>query len=153
MNPESAVDVARDILRDDDITLATVHVWTTARRATARENIVDVANGRAARRSCHGGAPCGSTYLDLRVLRAVRAMGRRGTVTISEFAGGVHAGRSAHYSGRGVDITWVNGRHVGYGSRYNMAVVVCRAFGAETIYSPSDDPWGGHSRHVHCGWS
>ena len=153
VNPESSLDVARDILRDGGITLATVHVSAGSDGATARQNIVDVANGRRARHSCHGGAPCGSTPLDLRMLRAVRAMGRRGTLSVSEFAGGVHAGRSAHYTGDAVDITWVNGRHVGPGSGYGMVVDMCREFGASEIYTPSNDPWGGHSRHVHCAWS
>lgn len=152
VDPESAADIARDILRNDRITLATVHVSSGPDGATARQNIVDVANGRQARRSCYGGAPCGSTPLDLRMLRSVREMGRRGTITVSEFAGGRHAGNSAHYAGRAVDITWVNGRHVGWGSSYGMVVDVCRAHGANQVFTPSSDPYGGHSRHVHCAW-
>lgn len=152
VDPENAADIATDILRDGDITLATVHLSAGRDGATAQDNIVDVANGRLARRSCYGGAPCGSTALDLRVLRAIREMGTRGTITVSEIAGGVHAGSSAHYSGRAVDITWVNGHHVGYGTSYGMVTDVCRAFGANQIFTPSNDPWGGHSRHVHCGW-
>ena len=149
---ETAADVAVDILRDRGITLATVHLSAGRDGATARDNVVDVADGRNARRSCYGGGPCGSTPLDIRVLRAVRAMGRRGTLTVSEFAGGSHASGSDHYSGRAVDITWVNGNHVGWGASYWMAVDVCRAYGAKQVMHPANDPWGGHSRHVHCGW-
>ena len=147
VNPETAADVATDILRDDDITLATVHVSSGSDGATAERNIIDVANGREAKTSC-----CSTTPLDLRVLRAVREMGRRGTLSVSEFAGGNHASGSAHYRGRGVDINWVNGRHVGYGSGYDMAVDMCRKYGANEIFTPANDPWGGHHNHVHCGW-
>lgn len=153
VNPETAADIAADIFRDRGITLATVHVGGVADRATARQNIVDVANGRLARRSCHGSAPCGSTPLDRRMLRAVRQMGARVSLTVSEFAGGVHAGRSAHYSGRGIDITWVDGRHVAPGSSYRAVVNICYASGASEVYAPSTDPYGGHSNHVHCAWS
>lgn len=152
VDPESPADVARDILADRGITLAVVHLSAGSDGATAKQNIVDIANGRAARTSCYGGAPCRSTYLDLRMLRAIRDMGRRGTITVSEFAGGSHASSSGHYSGRAVDITWVNGRHVGWGVSYYMAVERCRAYGATQVMHPSSDPWGGHSRHIHCAW-
>lgn len=150
---ESAADIASDILRNGAITLATVHVGGIRDQATPEQNIVDTAAGRAARRSCHGNAPCGSVAIDLRVLRAIRAMGAKTTITVSEINGGHHAGGSAHYSGRAVDITWVNDRHVYRGTAYGMAVDVCRTHGASQILTPSNDPWGGHSNHVHCGWS
>lgn len=153
VDPETAADVAGDILRDPSITLATVHVSYGADAATAERNIIDVANGRRANTSCYGNAPCSLTPLDLRMLRAVREMGQRGTLTVSEFAGGNHASGSDHYRGRGVDITWVNGRHVGSGSGYGMAVDMCRKYGASKIFTPAHDPWGGHHNHVHCGWS
>ena len=152
VSAENAADIANDILRNERITLATVHLSSGPDGATAKANIVDVANGRRARTSCFGNAPCSSTRVTLGVLRAVRAMGQRGSVTISEVAGGSHAPGSAHYNGRALDITWVNGRHVGYGSNYGQAADACRAFGAGEIYTPSSDPWGGHSRHVHCAW-
>lgn len=152
VNRETAVDVARDILRNKMITLEKVHVSGGGYFGSAHQNIVDVANGGRARHSCHGGAPCGSTWIDLRVLKTVRAMGDRGSLTVSEFVGGVHSSRSVHYSGRGVDINWVNGRHVGWGTSYGMVVERCRAYGASEIWSPSNDPYGGHHNHVHCGW-
>lgn len=153
VTPETTADVATDILNDRGTTLATVHLSAGSDRATPRRNIVDVANGRRAYTSCFGSAPCHSTPLDRRMLRAVRAMGGRATLTVSEFAGGAHAGRSAHYSGRGVDITWVNGEHIGRGASYGLVVDLCREYGAEKIYTPANDPWGGHSSHVHCGWA
>ena len=148
INPENAADIASDILHDRDITLATVHLSAGSDGASARNNIVDVAAGR--RSECSSG--CGLTSLNLRLLRAVREMGRRGTITVSEFSGGNHASGSAHYSGDAVDITWVNGRHVGYGTNYGMVVNQCRRMGARQVLTPSNDPWGGHADHVHCGW-
>ena len=148
VNPETAADVAADILRNRGITLATTHVSSGSDGSTAKSNIVDVANGRQARTS-HGSL----TPLDIRMLRAVREMGRRGTLSVSEFAGGNHASGSDHYRGRGVDINWVNGRHVGYGSGYGMVADMCRKYGAREIFTPANDPWGGHHNHVHCGWS
>ncbi len=152
VDPESAADIARDILRDRGTTLATVHLSAGSDGATAKQNLVDVANQRLARTSCYGNPPCRSTALDRRMLAAVREMGTRATITVSEFAGGNHASTSAHHSGRGVDITWVHGTHVGYGTNYWMVVKVCRSYGANEVFNPSSDPWGGHSRHVHCGW-
>jgi hypothetical protein len=150
--PETAADIAKDILRNDRITLATVHVSGGGYYGSAHDNIVDVANGRRARHSCHAGAPCGSTGIDIRLLHAVRDMGTRGKMTVSEIAGGVHAGRSAHYSGRGVDITWVDSHHVGWGANYEMVLKRCRAYRATEIFWPTNDPYGGHHNHVHCAW-
>ena len=150
---ETAADVARAILADGGIVLARVHSSGVGDLATARQNVVDVAAGRLARRSSYGTAPGGYTALDRRLLRAIRHMGRYGTVTVSEIAGGTHARNSAHYSGRALDVTYVNGRHVGRGSGYALAVDACRAFGASRIFHPSYDPYGGHSGHVHCEWS
>lgn len=150
--PESAADIAKDILRDKDIKLETLHASSGSYLGSPEQNIIDIANGRPARHSCHGGAPCSTTRIDLRVLKAVRDMGTRGTLTVSEFAGGVHSSGSAHYSGDAVDINWVNGRHVGWGTSDWMVVDRCRAYGAKDIYSPTYDPYGGHHNHVHCGW-
>ena len=151
VNPENAADIARDILADKGITLAEVHVSGGSYDSTPHANIRDVANGRLAQRSC-GYAPCGGTTISLRVLRTIRDIGRRGTVTISEIVGGNHASGSTHYSGNGVDINWVNGRHVGYGSGFSLATDACRREGANEVYHPYNDPYGGHHNHVHCGW-
>ena len=152
VDPETAADVARDIRRNKRITLAKVHVSGGGYLGSPHENIVDISNGLPARHSCHGGAPCSSTRVNLRLLQAIRDMGTRGALTVSEIAGGVHTGGSAHYSGNGLDITWVNGRHVGAGASYGMVVDRCGAYGASVIASPSNDPYGSHHDHVHCAW-
>jgi hypothetical protein len=153
VDPENVADVAADILRDHGITEATVHSSGVRDRATARWNVIDLAAGRAARRSSYENAPGGSTRVDIRLLEALRAMGLRMSVGVSEIAGGSHAPHSAHYDGQGLDINIVNGRHVGGGASYSAVVSTCRAFGATHVYSPSYDPYGGHNNHVHCEWS
>jgi hypothetical protein len=152
VDAEAVIDVARAIRANSRITLATVHASGNSDAATAYQNLLDLAAGRLSRRSSYGGAPGGSTAVDIRVLRAIRRMGQVGSVTVSEVTGGSHAGGSAHYSGKAVDVTVVNGRHVGSGASYQLVVDACRAFGAVQVFTPSNDPYGGHHNHVHCGW-
>ena len=152
VDPETAAALARDILRNKRITLEKVHASGGSYLGSPHQNIIDVANGRPARHSCHGGAPCATSKIDLRVLSAVRDMGTRATVTVSEFVGGVHKSGSPHFFGRAVDINWVGGRHIGQGADYDMVVERCRAFGAIQIFTPSNDPDGAHHNHIHCAW-
>jgi hypothetical protein len=150
--PRTAADVARQILHNSRITLATVHVSGVRDSATARQNVVDVSRGRPAHRSSYQNAPGGYTNISLRLLEAVERMGRLARITVSEVAGGSHAPGSAHYSGDAVDITVVNGRSVGGGAAYGGVASTCRAFGAMQIFDPGYDPYGGHNNHVHCQW-
>jgi hypothetical protein len=150
---ENAQDVARDILRDSSIKLDTMHPSGVNDRATPRQEILDIAAGRTARRSSYQNAPGGSTTIDLRLLKALRRLGQLGSVEVSEIAGGSHAGHSAHYLGKGLDIRAVNGAGVGRGARYSWVIDLCRSYGAVQVFSPSYDPYGGHGTHVHCGWS
>jgi hypothetical protein len=151
--PERAADIARDILHNHRITLAGVHVSGVRDDATARDDMTDLAHGHLAQRSCYQNAPCGATSMRLAALRAIRAMGQRGRIEVSEMAGGSHAPGSMHYLGRAIDIDAVDGRSVSGGANYSMVVNTCRAFGATTVYDPGYDPWGGHSNHVHCEWA
>lgn len=150
---ENAADVATEILHNSRITLADAHESGVSDAATALHNVQDVAAGRAARRSAYQNAPGGSTRLTLGLLRAIRAMGARLTVTISEVTGGSHAVDSGHYEGRAVDVTVINGRSVAAGAHYAVIVNICRANGATKVFDPGHDPDGGHSDHVHCEWS
>jgi hypothetical protein len=150
---ETVTEVAADVLADRGITLDTVHSSGIVDAATARRDVVDLADGQFARRSSYQNAPGGSTRVSVRVLLAMRAMGRLGTITVSEVAGGSHAVGSAHYSGLAFDVRFVNGVHVAPGTAYGMAVSTCRSYGATNIYYPAHDPYGGHSNHVHCDWS
>jgi hypothetical protein len=150
---EQTVDVARQIRGNARIELDTVHSSGVVDGATAERNVVDLSNGLLARRSAYENAPGGSTRVDIRVLEALRGMGMRGSVTVSEIAGGSHAVGSAHYSGEALDIRFVNGVHVAPGAAYGMAVDTCRAYGARHVYYPAYDPYGGHQNHVHCDWA
>jgi hypothetical protein len=150
---ENATDIARDIAADGGIALDSVHVSGRVDLAHAKQNIVDVAAGRLARRSSYENAPGGYTTLDRRLLRALRRMGARGRVTVSEIAGGSHSRGSTHYYGRGLDIRSVNGVPVRRGTSYRLAVEACRVYGASRVFHPAYDPYGGHQGHVHCDWT
>jgi hypothetical protein len=146
---EIASDVAKDILHNKRITLVKSHA--SGYLGSAKQNMVDTAQGRPAQRSCYN-SPCGPVRIKLQLLKAVRDIGTRTSITVSEFAGGSHTSGSAHYSGEAVDITWVGGQHVGWGADYSIVVDRCRALGATQIFSPSHDPYGGHGDHIHCSW-
>ncbi|HWL38334.1 MAG TPA: fibronectin type III domain-containing protein [Frankiaceae bacterium] len=150
--PENARDIALDIRADGSITLETTHVSGVLDQAHSKANVVDVSEGQLARRSAYQNAPGGFTTLDRRMLKALRRMGAVGRVTVSEIAGGSHSRGSLHYSGRAIDISWVNGAHVSRGSSYGLVLDACRAFGAARIFHPRYDPYGGHQGHVHCDW-
>lgn len=153
VTPPGNRDLARAIANNPRITLETTHNSGVRDRAHARGNVVDISNGRRAHRSSYENAPGGLTWLDRRVLLALKHMGSRGTVTVSEIAGGSHSLRSAHYSGKAIDISWVNGTHVGPLSNYRMVVATCHKFGATHVFHPRYDPVGGHQHHIHCDWS
>jgi hypothetical protein len=151
--PENAADVAAAILHNHRITLADAHESGVQDAATALDDIRDIAAGRPAHRSAYQNAPGGSTRVNLDLLRAIRAIGLRLTVTVSEIAGGSHAIDSGHYQGRAVDVTVVNGRSIAGGGTYGVIAANCRANGATKVFDPAHDPDGGHGNHVHCEWS
>lgn len=153
VRPEGMAEIARHIKANARIALDAIHVSGRVDLATARVNVADLAAGRLARRSSYEGAPGGTTRVDTRLLKALRRMGERGRVTVSEIAGGSHSRNSTHYYGRGLDIRMVNGVPVSRGTAYGFVVEACRAFGAVRIFHPSYDPFGGHQGHVHCDWS
>ena len=150
---EGMAELARQIKANPRISLDAFHTSGRVDGANARANIADLAAGLLARRSAYEGAPGGTTRVDTRLLRALKRMGERGGVTVSEIAGGSHSRGSTHYSGRGLDIRAVGGVPVRRGTSYGMAVEACRAFGAVRVFHPSYDPYGGHQGHVHCDWA
>ena len=152
VDPERAIDIARQIRANRRIQLATSHSSGVRDNATATSDMFELAAGRWAPRSHYDGAPGSRTPVDLRVLRTLRSLGAKANVLVSEIAGGSHAAGSAHYSGKAFDISAVNGSPVRPGSSYAVVVSVCRLYGAAQIFSPGYDPYGGHQNHVHCGW-
>jgi hypothetical protein len=149
---ESVASVAGEILRSSRISLATAHESGVRDSATAKADLLALAGGHWAPRSSYQNAPGGSTPVDLRVLRALRALGSKALVQVSEIAGGSHAVGSAHYRGEAMDITAVNGVSIAGGGNYSLVASVCRSYGASVVYDPGNDPYGGHGNHVHCQW-
>lgn len=142
--------LANGILSNANITLATSHVTTPLDNATARKNIEDTADGRAASRSKHGTAPGGVVKLDVRLLVAILALADPYSFWISEIAGGEHTMGSPHYKGVSVDINVINGRRVSAGhpdvANFKRD---CRTLGAKKVLGPGDP---GHATHIHCSW-
>lgn len=142
--------LASGILSNANITLATAHVSGVNDNATARKNIEDTSNGRAASRSTYGNAPGGSVKLDIRVLTGILKLAETYSFSISELAGGEHSRTSRHYDGVTVDVNVLNGRHV---SATHPDVTNfkrdCRSLGATEVLGPGDP---GHATHIHCAW-
>lgn len=149
---ETVASLAAGILRNSRITLATTHESGVRDGATARDDMLALAAHHWAPRSAYQNAPGGSTPVDIRLLRALRALGSKARVTVSEIAGGSHAVGSSHYRGEAMDITVVNGVSIAGGGNYSLVASVCRSYGASVVYDPAYDPYGGHGNHVHCQW-
>ena len=142
--------LAAEILRSHRIALATFHVSGVVDHANARQNIVDTANGKAARRSCYGGAPCGSVFLNVAMLRGMLALRKSYTLRVSEIAGGAHSPGSRHYAGKAFDVDILDGQAVGASNPHVRGFMQhCRSLGATEVLGPGDP---GHATHIHCGW-
>ncbi|MEQ3551763.1 hypothetical protein WIS52_14915 [Pseudonocardia nematodicida] len=139
LNSTPARDLANTILNNRNIALQTVHVSGVRDNATARQNVVDTAEGRQAARSAYGGAPGGSVALDTRMLSALQQIGSEGGLRVSEIAGGSHSAGSKHYDGRAFDLDQ-------YGGRSTTTIVNrCKQLGAS--YAAFEN-----GNHVHCQW-
>ncbi|MFF9589906.1 peptidoglycan-binding protein [Streptomyces sp. NPDC014646] len=144
--------LAKQILAQKQITLATVHPGGRHAGSTARQNIVDTADGKGALTSPWGDKPNRRVALDPRMLGGLLKLrtqyGYR--LSVSEIVGGDHSGNSRHYAGIAFDVTHINGRHVGSGAPHKQFMATCRKLGAQEVLGPGDP---GHGRHVHCAWS
>lgn len=144
--------LAKQILAQKQITLATVHPGGKHAGSTVRQNVIDTANGKGALTSPWGDKPNRRVALDPRMLNGLLKLrtqyGYR--ISVSEIVGGDHSGNSRHYAGIAFDITHINGRHVGSGAPHKPFMAACRKLGAPEVLGPGD---AGHSRHVHCAWS
>jgi hypothetical protein len=143
-------DLARQILADRGITLATRHVSGVVDRANAKQNITDTAAGKAATRSSYGTAPGRTVDLNVATLRAMVALGRTYSYRVSEVAGGSHSSGSLHYAGRAFDVDQINGQPVSRSRPvYRAFLEAARKLGADERLGPGD---AGHDTHVHAGW-
>lgn len=118
-------------------------------------NITDAANGRAAKTSCYGTAPCTDVQLDSRLLNGMDSLiqDRGFSFFVTTIAGASHSSSSSlHYAGRAVDVDEVNGVLIrGDSAAARSLMDACRALGAIEVFGPSNDPVG-HSDHIHCAW-
>ncbi len=108
--------------------------------ATARDNIVDTAAGRPAKRSSYGGAPGGSTPLDARMLQAllsIHAAGYTSMCPVTAIAGSEHSSdSSAHYAGKAFDLD--------HTTNADAILAICRRAGAVSAVNEGN--------HLHCRW-
>ena len=143
--------LANSLLHDPKVSLATFHVSGWHDRATALDNMRQAATGRSSRRSSYQRAPGGSTYLDNRMLRAMKGLIRDGySFRVTELAGGSHSSKSRHYAGAAFDVDYINGIKVGWGNPYHRRFMKrCRQLGASDVRGPGDR---GHRSHVHVEW-
>ncbi|MFE2579363.1 hypothetical protein [Streptomyces sp. NPDC059378] len=143
--------LARSVLNTKGITYAKAHVGGTDKMSLPRQNLVDVANGRLARTSSWGHKKGARVALDTRMLNGVLKLNTQYhyKFEISELVGGEHSRTSKHYEGRAVDVTWINGRHVGKNADHRGLMKACRKLGARLVLGPGDK---NHSTHVHCQW-
>ncbi len=153
----SAKDLAIQILASTKIALATQHTSSNNDNASARQNIVDTSQGKAASRSSYTDSgqtgPGGTVGISDNVLKAIIALTNPPysySISISEIAGGVHSANSDHYTGRAFDINTINGANISITNPdFKALMTACTALGATQVIGP---PSSGHATHVHCGW-
>jgi rare lipoprotein A len=142
-------DLARRILADGRITLATSHLDPRGDDppdgATARDNITDTAAGRPAHRSAYGDAGGGTVTLNTTMLQALLDRAAAVTYRVSEIAGGPTSPHSRHGKGAAFDVDTIDGQpilHLSDDERRFMDG--CRADGATEVRY--------EGLHIHCGW-
>ncbi len=116
-------------------------------------NITAAAEGRRAKTSCYGTAPCTTVSLSNGLLNGMAALratyGYRYFVTA--ISGASHSAGSYHYAGRAFDLDTINGVRVnGDSALVRDFMAACRALGAIEVLGPPNA--ADHSDHVHCAW-
>lgn len=160
----TATELAKKILANPNVRFT---VLKDEPRATPRQNIQDVANGKLAWTSVRGDVGARQVALSEQMLGAILAAASKTSLTITEIAGGDHSKNSAHYAGRGIDFAATPG-DLGR----NVAVMnACLAAGAkkDKIFGPCNNIYqpnkkynqcpatkyltnSEHQTHIHCGW-
>lgn len=149
----SRAQLAATIRDSSRISLLTYHVSGISDSAsTARQNIVDTANGLPAKTSSYSDVGRTNVYLNTTMLNTmVRLANSYGyTYRVTAIAGGDHSSTSRHYVGVAFDVDMINGS--GFSSRTtNVSNFMqrCRDNGATEVLGPGD---AGHSTHIHCAW-
>lgn len=141
-------------IRDNGrITLNTSHPsGISSPNSTARQNIIDTANGGRAHTSHYSDVGDTLVWLDPRLLDCMDKLEQTYGYSygVTEIAGGDHSSGSYHYYGTAFDVYSINGVGVSssnpYWSTYNQR---CRNMGSIESLGPGD---AGHSTHVHNAW-
>ncbi|WP_198032689.1 chitosanase [Mesorhizobium sp. WSM2561] len=145
-----AAAAAGAILANPRIRLATVHVSGVVDDAMARDNIMDTAAGRKAKRSNYGSAPGGTVQLDTKMLQALLTLAEEYSFSVSEICGANHSPNSKHYKGVAFDVNVINGQHVRASHPKQQAFRSrCAALGATQVLGPGNN---GHDTHIHASW-
>lgn len=149
----SRAQLAATIRDSSRITLLTFHVsGISDSPSTARQNIVDTANGLPAKTSSYSDVGRTNVYLSTSMLNTmVKLANSYGfTYRVTAIAGGDHSSTSRHYAGVAFDVDMINGS--GFSSRTTAVssfMQRCRDNGATEVLGPGD---AGHSTHIHCAW-
>jgi hypothetical protein len=143
------------VIRDSSrISLLTFHVGGQSDPAsTARQNIVDVANGSPARTSTFSHVGATNVNLDRNMLMAMVYMEVWDgfSFRVTALAGSRHgSANSAHYRGKALDVDRIHGIPVNASNPFYTAFEsACFYYGASLILGPGDP---GHDTHIHCAW-
>ena len=156
------IDLAQQILNNDNIVLKTTNSASKyqgkADGADAKQNIIDTASGKKAKRSSYADtdeglttpAPGGEVYLSVNMLRAMLEMEKEfGKYRVTAIAGGCHSANSSHYLGVSFDATDAGtGATVQKGKEiYNY--LVSKGFTLNTVKSASSYGVWENSSHYH----
>ena len=153
-NITQVMQLASDILTNQNITLANKHYSKVEDKATPIQNVMDASKGLLAHNSSYEKAPGLMTPLSPDLLTGIMTLAQSNTISISEIAGGSHSYGSSHYDGNAIDINWVNDSHVSTMSKSQIDAFRKEAFdaGATAVYDPWHDPDGSHTNHIHIEW-
>lgn len=147
-------ELAEKIRDNSRIYLATSHSsGISSANSTARQNIIDTANGGRAHTSYYSDVGDTLVWLHPRLLdcmdRLEQVYGY--SYSVSEIAGGDHSSGSYHYAGTAFDVYTINGVGVSssnpYWQTFNQR---CRDMGSIESLGPG---YPGHDTHVHNAWS
>ena len=142
--------VAEEISRSERVTLAKTHASGQVDQAGARQNVLDAAAGKQARRSNYENAPGGAVSLESRMLAGMNALASGFTFRVSEIAGGSRSANSRHYAGLAFDMDQIDGKPVSNSNRsVNVFMQKCRKLGVTEVHGPGNP---GHDGHVHAAW-
>ena len=141
-------------IRDSSsITLNTSHPSGISDPAsTARQNIVDTADCKAAKTSAYSDVGVTSVWLHTGMLNCMKSLVTTYgyTYRVTEIAGGDHSSTSYHYRGTAFDVSVINGVGVSssnpYWQTFNQR---CVNMGSIESLGPGD---AGHDTHVHNAW-